>query len=174
MFSLKYPTATSPSYQLGIPETLGHFLTFCLRFCEALTEAHNRCWRAIVKTLVGILPNGLQVHIDKPMSDTDLLGPPGEPPKALPALDGAPIDAQGSRSTLNLMRLRPGRIAIIHALKDIAILHHNRYVCSVNRDQTGPNLDSIAPLGSELGAGREDDAETGSNGRATALAIERT
>ncbi len=85
MFPLKYLTATCPWCQLGVPETLGHFLTMCPRFREARTEAHNRCWRAIMRTLVGVLPTGWQVYIDKPMSDTGLLDPLGEVVAECPA-----------------------------------------------------------------------------------------
>ena len=59
VFPLKYPTAICPWCQLGVPETLGHFLTMCPRFREARIEAHNRCWRAIMRTLVGIFAHGM-------------------------------------------------------------------------------------------------------------------
>ncbi len=49
MFPLKYPTATCPWCQLGVPETLGHFLPMCSRFREARTEVLNRYWRAIMR-----------------------------------------------------------------------------------------------------------------------------
>jgi hypothetical protein len=51
MFPQKYRTATCPWCQLGVPETLGHFLSMCSKFREARTEAHNRCWRAILRVL---------------------------------------------------------------------------------------------------------------------------
>jgi hypothetical protein len=56
MFPQKYHTSTCPWCQLRVPETMGHFLTQCPRFREARTEAHNRCWRAITRKLVEILP----------------------------------------------------------------------------------------------------------------------
>ena len=166
MFPLKYPAATCPWCQLGVPETLCHFLTMCPRFREARTEAHNRCWRAIMRTLVGAWPTGWQVYIDKPMSDTGLLAPLGEPQNALPARDGAPADTQGDRPPLNLLRLRPDAVAVNRALKKVAILEHCRPYDAVDRDRPGSPLDSPTPLGAEPEAGDEDDAEMGTSSRA--------
>jgi ribonuclease HI len=171
MFPLKYPSATCPWCQLRVPETLGHFLTMCPRFREARTEAHNRCWRAIMRTLAGALSTGWQVYIDKPMSDTGLLGPLGEPPNALPARDGALDDAQGERPPLNLLRLRPDAVAVNRALKKVAILEHCRPYDSVDRDRPSPPLDSPAPLGTETEAGDEDDAEMGTSSRADGTTV---
>ncbi len=77
-----------------------------------------------MRTLVGVLPTGWQVYIYKPMSDTGLLDPFGEPPNALPARDGVPDDTQGDRPPLNLLRLRPDAVAVNRTLKKVAILEH--------------------------------------------------
>jgi hypothetical protein len=96
---------------------------------------------------------------------TDLLGPLGEPPNALPARDGAFDDTQGDRPPLNLQRLRPDAVAANRALRKVAILEHCRPYDSFDRDQPGPSLDSPAPLGTEPEAGDEDDAEMGATSR---------
>ncbi len=133
----------------------------CPRFREARNEEHYLCWRAIMRTLVGVLSNGWQVYIDKPMSNTGLLGPLGEPPNALQARDGAPDDTRGDRPPLNLLRLRLDVVAVNRALRKVAILEHCRPYDSVDWDRPGPPLDSPAPLGAEPEAGDENVTEMG-------------
>ncbi len=76
MFPLKYRMATCPWCQPGIPETLGHFLSMYLKFGEARTEAHNRCWRAMLRFLERASPASWQFFLDKPISGTGLFGAP--------------------------------------------------------------------------------------------------
>ncbi len=104
------------------------------------------------------------------MSDTDLLDPLGEPSNSLPDLGRAADDTQGSRPTLNLLRLRPNAVAVNRALRKVAILQHCRPYDSVDRDQPDHLLDTPAPLDTEPEDSGEDDAERG----ATSLAYATT
>ncbi len=141
MFPQKYHTATCPWYQLGGPETMGHFLTQCPRFREARTEAHNQCLRAITRKLVEILPTDWQFYHDTPISATNLLGLLVEASTALRTMGGA-TERQGSRSTSNLLRLRPDAVAVNRALKNVAILEHCRPHDIVDRGPPDPPQDS--------------------------------
>jgi hypothetical protein len=148
MFPQKYHTATCPWCQL----------TQCTRFREARTEAHNRCWRAITRKLVEMLPTDWQFYHDTPMSATGLLGPLDETSTTLRAMSGA-AKRQGGRSTTNLLRLRPDAVAVNRALKNIAMLAHCRPHDTVDRGPPDPPQDSPVTLDSEKEASGTGNAE---------------
>jgi len=159
MFPQKYRTATCPWCQLGVPETLGHFLSMCPKFREARTEAHNRCWRDILRVLERVSPASWKFFLDKPMSDTGLLGAQnrlGEGSAAITAM----ASQSGGNAGPNLLRLRPDAVAVNHELKKIAILEHCRPYDNVEEDgPSRPSRPPIFPLEGEDVSGEEPDVE---------------
>jgi len=133
MLPALYPTAICHKCNMGVPETLSHFLTVCPGYREARTEAHNRSWASVMQVLVRAAPEGWQFFHDQPMANTGLIL---ESPRA----DRA--DAQGRRllhrrrlrqvdpgqsgPTTDLLNCRPDVVAISPCRKKIALLEYCR------------------------------------------------
>ena len=127
MFPAKYLSPVCPNCNMGVPETLCHFLTVCPRFRAARTEAHNRCWLAIMQRLQRLAPPGWQFHVDKPLANTGLrITLPSLPAERRSEASTAIQAGTRGPDLANLAQWRPDSIAIHRAWKKIAILEHSR------------------------------------------------
>jgi hypothetical protein len=109
-FPLRFSLATCRHCEQGVPETLGHVQKICLRFQEARTEAHNRCWRSIIRSLEAATP---RFFLDKPMSDAGILAESEEP-----AVAGTSTgDQRAEQLVRNKLRLRPDAVAVSQVLR---------------------------------------------------------
>ena len=128
MFPGKYPSPICPRCQLQVPETLNHFVTTCPHYRRARTEAHNRCWAAIMQRVVTAAPPGWQFYHDQPLSNTGLrLVLPVSPVSdgSRQAAGQAPDFREGP-DPRNLWLWRPDAVAVNEAQRKIAILEHCR------------------------------------------------
>ena len=138
----------------GVPETLSHFLTVCPRFREARTEAHNACWRAIMRDIDRVVAPEWQFFYDRPMRDTGLLTGPTGSAQAGRALDEQAAAAEpqalpepgDGEQPADLRNLRPDAVAVNSRLKTIVILEHCRPFDGTDRESAVDPTNPLDPL----------------------------
>lgn len=124
MFPARYPTAICPRCNMGVPETLSHFLTVCPSLRRARTEAHNRSWSTVMRALERTVPDGWKFYFDQTMAST-----------------GLSLDVEGGNTELRaILNWRPDVVAVNPLFKKVALLEFSRPYDGIDRVPGDPQI----------------------------------